>query len=287
MIQAINDIDRQARQGSVAAIIQILNEHFSDCQVRTRAVLDHGVLQLLCEAPSPEQMPQTEVVDRVKTVLEGVCPRGIHRVKVNGRIVQEQQLLWLDAIKRDPENQLLWSELITLKTPNPIARLWQDWRSPRQRNPFADAHTPKPEPKGKGAFWRGLLGGASLCLFLVVMGWALKDWLGLELIQPTETTTEPETPVPPTEPDPFAQAVSLAQSAAEDGQTASTTAEWLDLAARWQRASDLMAAVPTDDPRYDTAQQRVEAYRENSALALAASRTVESEAPAGASPEAP
>ncbi|PSN19735.1 hypothetical protein C7271_05805, partial [filamentous cyanobacterium CCP5] len=117
MTQAINDIDWQARQGSVAAIIQILNEHFSDCQVRTRAVLDQGVLQLLCEAPTPQQMPQNEVVGRVKTVLENVCPRGIYRVNVNGRIVNEQQLLWLDAIRRDPEHQLLWSELITLKTP--------------------------------------------------------------------------------------------------------------------------------------------------------------------------
>ncbi|PSN13448.1 hypothetical protein C7271_22530, partial [filamentous cyanobacterium CCP5] len=80
------------------------------------------------------------------------------------------------------------------------------------------------------------------------------------------------------EPDPFAQAVSLAQAAAEAGQTANSTAEWLDLAARWQRASDLMAAVPAEDPRYDTAQQRVETYRENSALALAASKAVESEA---------
>lgn len=281
MIQTIDNIDRQARQGSVAAIIQVLNEHFSDSQVRTRAVLDQGVLQLLCEAPTSDQMPQQEVVGRVKSVLESVSPRGINKVKVNGRVVQEQQLLWLDAIKRDPENQLLWSELITLKTTNPITRLWQDWRRPRQRNPFAEAHLPHRPKGGQGAFWRGLLGGASLCLFLLVMGWALKDWLGIEVPIGTETAVDPEpAPLPPPKQDPFAQAVQIAQSAAEDGQTASTTAEWLDLAARWQRASDLMAEVPESDERYGTAQQRVEAYQQNSAVALAASKAASKPQPA-------
>ncbi|NJL45014.1 MAG: hypothetical protein HC922_03255 [Leptolyngbyaceae cyanobacterium SM2_3_12] len=35
MHSTINDIDLQARQGSIAAIIQILNEHFSDANIRT------------------------------------------------------------------------------------------------------------------------------------------------------------------------------------------------------------------------------------------------------------
>ena len=42
-----NDIRKQAHQGSVAAIIQVLNQELSDLGVRTRAVYDGGLLQLL------------------------------------------------------------------------------------------------------------------------------------------------------------------------------------------------------------------------------------------------
>lgn len=279
-MQTIDDIDRQARQGSVAAIIQILNEHFAEAGIRTRAVLEQSILELLCEAPTMEQLPQTEVVEQVRKVLETTSPRGITRVKINARIVQEQQLLWLDEIKRNPENQLLWSEVITLKTLNPITRLWQDLRLPPQRNPFLDDMPSRKKPLVQGAFWRGLVGGASLCLLLLVMGWALKDWLGIELPFGTATST-PETPPsanpPPPTLDPFAQAVAIAQDAAKDGQVANTAAEWLDLAARWQRASDLMAEIPSDDPRYAIAQSRVEAYHQNSAIALAESEALQPE----------
>ncbi|MEO1520370.1 MAG: hypothetical protein AAFU78_06285, partial [Cyanobacteria bacterium J06633_2] len=59
-----------------------------------------------------------------------------------------------------------------------------------------------------------------------------------------------------------------AQAAVNDGQAASTTAEWLDLASRWQRASDLMGAIPESDERYETAQNRQALYRANSEEAL-------------------
>jgi hypothetical protein len=48
----------------------------------------------------------------------------------------------------------------------------------------------------------------------------------------------------------------------------------LDLAARWQRASDLMAEVPDTDERYKTAQERVTAYKQNSVMALQESEQV-------------
>lgn len=266
---SIDDLYFQARQGSIAAIIQVLNDKLADSNIRTRAVLDQGILQLLCEAPTPEQLPQDKVVSRVKTLLEGMSPRSISKVNINGRIVQEQQLLWLDEIKRDPETQLLWSELVTLKRPNPVARLWQDVRSPRQRGPYLDVPNSKP---ASGGFWRGLVGGVSLCVFLVLLGWVLKDWLGLEDLPLFNASTEEQpAPVdapPPETLDPFVQAVRIAQQAADDGQSATTAAQWLDLAARWQRASELMADVPPTDARYGTAQQRVTAYQQNSAAAL-------------------
>lgn len=120
MPSTIDDIDLQARQGSVAAIIQLLNEHFASAGIRTRAVQDNGVLQLLVEAPTVEQLPQSAVVEDVRQVLESISPKGITKVNINSRIVQEQQLLWLDEIKRTPkiaccgQSQFPSSDLIRL-----------------------------------------------------------------------------------------------------------------------------------------------------------------------------
>lgn len=279
MPSTIDDIDLQARQGSVAAIIQLLNEHFADAGIRTRAVQDNGVLQLLVEAASAEQLPQATVVDEVKTVLETISPKGITRVNINSRIVQEQQLLWLDEIKRDPENSLLWAEPVTLRRPNPLVRLWQDFRAPRQRNPYLEVPNQKPSAS-QSAFWRGLIGGASLALLLLLVGWATKDWLRASLGgAPPSSADAPPADMPPAIPpdqDPFVLAVRIAQQSVEDGKTATTAAEWLDLAVRWQRASDLMAEVPPGDERYPIAQDRMGTYASNKTLALEEAERIQS-----------
>ena len=282
MPPSIDDIDLQARQGSIAAIIQILNEHFSDTGIRTRAVQDNGVLQLLVEAPREDQLTQENVVNEVRAVLESISPRGVTKVNINSRIVQEQQLLWLDDIKRDPVNSLLWSEPITLKRPNPLVRFWQDLRSPRQRNPFLDDIPSKKGGSSQIAFWRGLIGGASLCLLLLMVGWATKDWLGIELAnilpQPENSNQdEPTASEVSPDQDPFVLAVRIAQQSVEDGKSAQTAAEWLDLAVRWQRAADLMAEVPPEDERYPIAQDRIETYSQNKALAVQEAEKIQAE----------
>ena len=268
MNPTIDDIDLQARQGSVAAIIQLLNEHFADDGIRTRAIQDSGILQLLIEAPTADALPQEAVVDEVRYVLESISPRGISRVNINSRIVQEQQLLWLDEIKRDPAKNLLWAEPITLKRPNPVARLWRDLRAPRQRNPFLDDVYQKKPVSSRSAFWRGLIGGASLALLLLMVGWATKDWLGVDLnlrsLGSAQSTDDPA----PAGQDPFVLAVRSAQQSVEDGKTATTAADWLNLAVRWQRASDLMAEVPPEDDRYPIAKDRVQTYAANKVMAL-------------------
>ncbi|NEQ31379.1 MAG: hypothetical protein F6K04_10285 [Leptolyngbya sp. SIO4C5] len=283
MTQSIDDITRQARQGSVAAIIQILNERLADDGLRTRAMLANGALQLLCEAQTEAQLEQSSTVERIRQILESLSPRNISKVNINARIVREQQLLWLEEINRDPDNHLLWSELITLKKPHLVQRWLEDRQAPKPRSPLP--HTPSSRKSVKRLyFWRGLLGGASLCLFLLLLGWVTKDWLGdrfgSEVAEetPTVAVDVPENlPEPtiaavaepaPDDSDPFVQAVRLAEAAALDGQEAETAADWLDLASRWQRASDLMAQVATDDSRYPTARDRVNAYRQNSEAAL-------------------
>lgn len=302
MVDPINDIARQARQGSVSAIIQVLNEKLADSGVRTRAVFEQGALQLLCEAATPEQLEQSTLVPRIRQILESLQPRRIRRVNINSRIVREQQLLWLEEIQRDT-HQLLWSEEIVLKRPNPVQRFFQDLGERQPIDP--KTNFPKKSPsrfaREKRLFWRGLVGGASLSLFLLVVGWAVYNWLGRSSPQvtaenPSETANEETAtnenataegtvaggtaandanspslvqvaPDTAGTTDPFADAVRLAQSAVEAGQTAQTSAEWQALAEQWQQASELMSQIPPDDPRYSVAQDRVAVYRQNSEAA--------------------
>lgn len=278
MVDPIDDIARQARQGSVSAIIQVLNDKLSDSGVRTRAMFDQGVLQLLCEAVEPSQLEQPILVPQVRQILESLQPRNVRRVNINSRIVREQQLLWLEEIHRDP-SKLLWSEEITLAKPSLFQRLAQDRQDTRSDPNRTNFPTASPRIlREKKVFWRGLLGGASLSLFLLLLGWALYSWLNPQVNQPatqtanqagtSETSSQPAASPVADAADPFAEAVRLAERTVIAGQAAQTSADWLELASRWQRASDLMSQVPSEDPRYPTAQDRVQLYQQNSASAL-------------------
>lgn len=68
-------------------------------------------------------------------------------------------------------------------------------------------------------------------------------------------------------PDPYQEAIALALQAEAGGKTAKTPSQWADLADQWQKASELMAQVPTTDQRYTLAQAKTETYRNNSDIA--------------------
>ncbi len=277
----MDDIARQARQGSVAAIIQTLNEQLADVGVRTRAVFADGVLQLLCEALTKEQREQPVLVAQIRQILEGIAPRNIRRVKINSRIVREQQLLWLEEIMRDPENQLLWSEEIILTKPNLFKQLAEGFKHqqslPRKEPAFPNVYSRNLGQKKP--FRRGILSGMGLTLLLMLVGWFLYDWWGLKLNAPRSTQSSNLTADPSQKPatsptlvsssasDPFVQAVRLAEQASIAGTTAQTSAQWLGLAAKWEQASDLMKQVKPNDPRYKTAQDRMKLYHKNSEAA--------------------
>ncbi|MEG4343617.1 hypothetical protein QUB70_10045 [Microcoleus sp. A003_D6] len=281
MTNPIDDIARQARQGSVAAIIQILNDKLAQVSVRARAVFAEGVLQLLCEAATPQLLEQSSLVDRVREILEGISPHNIRRVNINTRLVREHQLLWLEEISRDSENQLLWSQEIKLRKPNLFKRL-------------AAAHHERQALSGKRAlpriaiprsmqqpqqFQRGIVGGVSLTVLLLAAAVAIYKGLNSQVANSTQATTRAVATAAPSEAKPalkisqetansavdsFAQAVRMASQAATDGKTAQSRQDWLVVAAKWQQASDLMAAVPSKHPRYTTALNRTALYRENS-----------------------
>ena len=61
MNDQINNTFMEARRGSIAAIIQIMNEHLAELDVRIRAIFSDGVLQVLCEASQVEQLEKSSI----------------------------------------------------------------------------------------------------------------------------------------------------------------------------------------------------------------------------------
>ncbi|MEG4488244.1 hypothetical protein [Microcoleus sp. D2_18a_B4] len=278
MANPIDDIARQAREGSVASIIQILNDELAQVGVRARAVFADGVLQLLCEAATPQLLEESSLVDRVREILERISPHNIRRVNINSRLVREHQLLWLEEISRDPENQLLWSQEIKLRKPNLFKRLALSNHHERQALAGKRALPRMAIPRSMQQprqFQRGIVGGISLSVLLLAAAAAIHKGLNSQVPNSTQATTQAVATSPSSEAKPalkisketvdsFAQAVRVAEQAATEGKTAQSRQDWLVVAAKWQQASDLMAAVPSKHPRYTTAQNRTALYRENS-----------------------
>lgn len=281
MTNQIDNIARQAHEGSVAAIIQVLNDKLAQVGVRTRAVFADGVLQLLCEAAKVELLEQSHLVDRVRQILEGISPRNIRRVNINCRLVREHQLLWLEEISRDPENQLLWSQEIKLIKPNfwqrfALAQKERQERGPKLALPRMGA--PRRFMQEPRQFQRGIIGGVCLSVVLLAVVATIYKGLNSQVANSSSVTTQavasPAGEVTPAHKisqetassnvDSFAQAVRLAEQAAREGKTAQSPEDWLVVAAKWQQASDLMAAVPEQHPRYTTATNRTALYRQNS-----------------------
>ena len=181
-----NDIRKQAHQGSVAAIIQVLNQELSDLGVRTRAVYDGGLLQLLCEADTPAQLNQEALPDRIKEILELLAPRGVRRVNINSRIVREQQLLWLDEVNREPE-KLLWYKEVNLVRPNFLKTMMEDIQNSMSNRSDQIGGPSARQQREKKQFWRGILGGIGATTALLLVGWGVFSLMN----KPSETTSTP------------------------------------------------------------------------------------------------
>ncbi|MEH2109023.1 hypothetical protein [Nostoc sp.] len=294
MVDRINDIAWQAHQGSVAAIIQLLNEKLAKSGVRTRAIFSDGVLQLLCEAARIEQLEQSPLVEQVHQILESIAPRHIRRVNINSRIVREQQLLWLKEIDSDRENQLLWSQEITLIQPNIVKQLIKDFTEAqaelgKPNFPKTSVSRPlvlinKEKYKNKPQQTK-ILVAAGLCSLLLLswvvyaqLGNQLKNLMQLETSKSltTKNTNERKAQTPSAasnnslseaSDDPFSISVRIANQASASGKTATTSTQWLEIAAKWQRASDLMSTVPQNHSRYQEAKIRTQLYKKYSEAA--------------------
>ena len=280
MADQINDITMQARHGSVAAIIQILNEQLATAGVRIRAVFCDGVLQLLCEAPDVEQLEQSNLVEQIQEILETISPHNIRRVKINSRIVQDQQLLWLEEITRKTENQLLWSQQISLARPNiftQLANYFQINKSQPTQLPLSKSVDPIGVEK-HNQFQLGIIGGFFLSLLVLTLGFQINKWLNFSDLAQRSISENIVSPSPsPTmknsedteakSKEAFTQAVRLAQAAVAAGKNAKSREEWLAIAEKWQQAAQLMTSVSPNYSRYDVAVNRAELYQKYSDIA--------------------
>lgn len=271
----VNESLKQAYRGSVSAIIQVLNDHLNAQGIRTRAIFDAGVLQILCEGSRPEELERSTLVSQVKSVLEEISPRNIRRVNINARIIQEQQLLWLEEIKKDPENHLLWSEEISLSRPNLMRHFFDGLRNKGTTDlpAYAPSSPKSKQQQASQQFNKGLIGGLLGAGLLGAVGFGAWKMLSPKPSAPVASipASTPSLVTKPTsvkKEDHFAVAVRLAEDAATATQKASSKADWQAIANKWQQASDLMAKVPTSSDKYTTAQDRTVRYRNNAQAAM-------------------
>lgn len=281
MTNQINNIFMQARQGSITAIIQIMNEQLARLGVKIRAIFSDGVLQVLCEASEVEQLNKSSIVKEVKEILEAISPHNIQQVKINSRVVQEEQLLWLEDITREKKNQLLWSQTITLTKPNILKLIANNF----QKNKL----TPTKIPLSKSFDYKGIqklnqfqpdvIGIFFLSLLMLILGIQINGWLNLPGIYQNKASEDAASQFPspinkkssediePESKAAFTQAVRLAQKAVADGKIAQSQEEWMAIAKTWQQAAELMASVSPSYSRHDIAVDRAEVYQKHSNIA--------------------
>jgi hypothetical protein len=272
IVNRTNDITWQARRGSVAAIIQILNERLARSGVRTRAVFEDGVLQLLCEAQTIDQLERTTLVNQVREILESIAPCNIRTVKINSRIVREQQLLWLDEINRDPENQLLWSEKIILKQPNLFQQLLKDFQDKKielgKTRPILINNNYYHKSAEKRILFPLSLGFFLLLTISAGYVFIYPRFSWHQVLPKKQGSSQAiSSSSDLLKDDIFLEAVRIANKAAAAGKTAKSATQWLEIAANWQRASDLMSQVSPQNIRYKEAQIRTKLYQQYSKAA--------------------
>lgn len=261
----MNNIAKPTVQGSTRAIIHTLNEQMADLGVRSRAIFSNGILQVLCEAAEADHLEKSTIVPRVREILESISPRNIRRVRINSRLLHGQQLLWLETIREDPENHLLWSEDIILRKPN----IFKQRRINNHSQPLSVNTNSASQLREQNQFQKGLIGGIIISFIIGVLAFSLYYWLQSQFFNALNADSQPISESSPSNQplssaEKFREAVKLAEEATAEGKVADTEQEWIEIANKWQQASDLMADVSPDFERYEIAQDRAFVYQKNS-----------------------
>jgi cytoskeletal protein RodZ len=85
--------------------------------------------------------------------------------------------------------------------------------------------------------------------------------------KPSPVVASPKPKPAPAKPDSWREAVNKAQNAANLAQTSISKGEWEEVASEWEKAVQLMKAVPPSSPNYQKAQQKAEEYQSNMDIA--------------------
>ncbi|NJN73032.1 MAG: hypothetical protein HC799_09620 [Limnothrix sp. RL_2_0] len=273
----MDNIIQLAQQGSIKAIMQILNKQLRDAGVNTKiASGDHGVLEILCEAGHPENLDKHRIVDCIQRSLDQIAPRTFQKVHIQSRLTNDTQALWVSTLSQGERRKLIWSEDILINHISWVQKLLKDLGIKSPAQPPVKKRQRGNQKNAVDHWFKGDRQGWVIigAIAAVSIGWAARDWALLKTQVQLQSTTNPTQNAPrnsdnTSDFDAFNQSVRLATQAANGGKTATTYGEWLDLANRWQQASDLMKRIPQDHPRYTEAQERVLSYRQNSEVALA------------------
>lgn len=275
----MENLTHLAQQGSVKAIMQILNRQLRDAGVNTRVALGvNGTLEILCEAGHPENLDKQVIVRRIQQSLDYLAPQPFEQVHIQSCLTNDVQSLWVASLSCDDRRKLLWSEHIQIRRIPWLQRTLRGWGIdlPRVKARLVRRSSASQRMGGQRGVSPGGYRGGLLFVGAIAMGalgWFIHDWASLKSQlrqgqQPFSRSEDRAIAPSGVGMDPFAQAVRLANQAAVGGQTARSYREWIDLANRWQQAADLMMLVPVDHPRFTEAQERILSYRQNSKVAL-------------------
>lgn len=184
MLDFPDDITWQARQGKVAAILQILRQEFTEMGLQVRAVLQNGVLHLLCEIDAKEPPEREVLLPRIQSIFTSLTPDLIRQIRIYGRAAQDQPLVWFgengflegrsseqnsdNNSDNNSENHLpsCWQDNIFLEQPHQSHQLSSHSRQSTQELALT------PELRQHHQFQRGLVLGVALSSILGLISFA-------------------------------------------------------------------------------------------------------------------
>lgn len=276
-------------QPNPAEITDALNSVLQPQGVTAKALVKEGCLHILLEG---ENIPEQE--QYVAIVHDEILNMGIDSfptLQIYGRQMGAKKPSWSETIDllqgKDDEEAL---PNFALDDPDDDVNSYNgndngndlDGAEPLDSEPDESGEKKKPDLKKLLPLLAiplvALIGGAVWWFFLRPAPAPLLPATAPETAPESPTETPPETPpettepeavpespasVPPASTNPWRDGINLAISAAELAQTASTRAEWEEVASQWQQARDLMDQVPEDSENYGAAQERVITYGEN------------------------
>ena len=106
----VKQLTKQAYQGNITAIRQLLNDQLQETGVQTKVTLGvNGTLEIVCEADHPENLDKDRVVTCIQHNLDQLAPKPFREVHIQSCLTKEEQSLWISSLSGIARQNLLWS----------------------------------------------------------------------------------------------------------------------------------------------------------------------------------